>query len=57
LSSLISAGIAERIVADLGRALGEARDDPAGDWKLLARSGIDPAPEQSASVGSTDTSR
>jgi hypothetical protein len=50
-------GIAERIVADLGRALGEGRDDPAGDWKLLARSGIDPAPEQSASVGSTDTSR
>jgi hypothetical protein len=50
-------GIAERIVADIGRALGEGRDDPAGEWKVLARSGIDLAPEQSASVGSTGTSR
>ncbi len=46
-------GIAERLVADLGRALGEGRDDPAGDWKLLAGAAAATSPERSASIGET----
>ncbi len=48
-------GIAERLVADIGRALGEGGDDPAGDWKLLAGPAIVSTPEESASIGATGT--
>ncbi len=48
-------GIAERLVADIGRALGEERDGPAGDWKLLAGAAIVSSPEHSASIGSAET--
>ena len=46
-------GIAERLVTDIGRALGEGRDDPAGDWKLLAGAAVAASAEQSASIGAT----
>lgn len=50
-------GIAERLVADIGRALGEGRDDPAGDWKLLAGAVATASPAQSASISPAETQR